>query len=79
MAINTFKTKRQKNELIDIEKIRLLCEQKQISLAELGRRIGLDKRQKISARLNNENAILGDELFLIADELNVSADDLRAV
>ena len=71
-------TKKKKNEQIDISKIRELCEQKRISLAELGRRIGLNDRQKMNARLQNDSVISADELFLIADELGVSATELRS-
>lgn len=71
-------TKKKKNEQIDISKIRGLCEQKRISLAELGRRIGLNDRQKMNARLQNDSVISADELFLIADELGVSVNELRS-
>lgn len=73
------KVKTQKNELIDLAKIRDLCEKKSLSISELGRQIGLPERQKINARLKNTNAITGDELYLIADVLGVSTDDLRLV
>jgi transcriptional regulator with XRE-family HTH domain len=70
-------TKKLKNELIDLDKIRQLCDSRHLSIAELGRRIGLNERQKMNARLQNDNVITGDELLLIAQELGVSANDLR--
>lgn len=66
-----------KNELIDLAKIRKLCETKSFSISELGRQIGLPERQQINARLQNKNVIKGDELYLIADALGVSVEDLR--
>lgn len=69
--------KKAKNELIDLSMIRRLCVEKHISLAELARRIGLDERQKMNARLNNQNSISGDELILIAEHLGVAVEDLR--
>jgi transcriptional regulator with XRE-family HTH domain len=75
--MNTTETRKRKNRLIDVSRIRELCDDKNYSIAELGRRIGLDERQKINARLQNNNTITADELFLIADELDVSVDDLR--
>ena len=66
-----------KNELVDLEKIKSLCEKRNLSFAELGRRIGLNWRDSISLRLQNRSTITADEVFLIADELGVSANDLR--
>ncbi len=71
------KIKTQKNELIDLAKIRQLCEIKSLSISELGRQIGLPERQKINARLQNKNAFSGDELYLIADALGVNVNELR--
>lgn len=75
--MNTVATKQPKNELVDVAKIKKLCEGKNISVAELGRRIGLSMRESISRRLQNAYTMTADEIFLIADELGVSADDLR--
>ncbi|MBS4027209.1 MAG: helix-turn-helix transcriptional regulator [Ignavibacteriales bacterium] len=75
--MDTVATKEPKNKLIDVAKIKRLCEERNLSFAELGRRIGLLNRDLISRRLQNSYAILGDEVFLIADQLGVSADDLR--
>lgn len=66
-----------KNAQVDLMKIKDLCEQRNLSLAELGRRIGLNWRDSISLRLQNRSTITADEVFLMADELGVSADDLR--
>jgi transcriptional regulator with XRE-family HTH domain len=76
--MSTSKGHKLKNELIDVTKIRDLCESRGLSIAELGRRVGLADRQKMNARLQNVSAITGDELLLIAAELNVSAESLRA-
>lgn len=67
----------QRNDLIDLEKIKKLCDSKGLSIAELGRRVGLPMREQIHRRLNNQYTITGDEIFLIADELGVTANDLR--
>lgn len=72
-------TKDLKNELVDVEKIKALCDQNKISIAELGRRIGLPMRESISRRLKNSYTMTADEIFLIADELGVSADELRLI
>ncbi len=68
--------KEPKNKLIDVEKIKRLCEEQNISVAELGRKIGLDSRELISRRLQNSYSITGDELILIAENLGVSVKDL---
>lgn len=73
-TVNKIQTK---NELVDLEKIKNLCEIKKISFAELGRRIGLNWRDSISLRLQNRSTISADEIFLIASELGVSVDELR--
>lgn len=73
----TVKTNEQKNELVDLEKIKKLCEQKNLSFAELGRRIGFNWRDSISLRLKNRSTITADEIFQIADALGVSTDELR--
>lgn len=75
--MKTVKTAKQKNELVDLDKIKNLCEERSLSFAELGRRIGLNWRDSISLRLQNRSTITADEVFLIADELGVPADDLR--
>lgn len=75
--MNSVVEHKSKNELINIPKIRELCEQKSLAFAELGRRIGLNDRQKMNARLHNKSQISGDELFLISDALDVPVDDLR--
>jgi transcriptional regulator with XRE-family HTH domain len=69
---------RERNKLIDVEKIKSLCEQKGIPFAEFGRRIGLPNRESISRRLLNQNTITADEVFLMADELGVPVEELRA-
>lgn len=75
--MNTVATKEQKNELVNVEKIKQLCEENNISIAELGRRIGLPMRESISRRLQNTYRMTADEIFLIADQFGVSADELR--
>lgn len=75
--MHTKKETQTKNELVDLDKIKILCEQKKMSFAELGRRIGLNWRDSISLRLQNRSTITADEIFLIAKELKVSADELR--
>jgi len=70
-------TGKPKNEKINVLKIRELCGDKGMSLAELARGIGLEDRQKINARLQKQNSFTGDELFLIADLFEVSVDSLR--
>ena len=75
--MNIVKEKEIKNEQIDLVKIKQLCKDKQISFADLGRRIGLQMRESISRRLKNQYTITADEIFLIADELGVSVEDLR--
>jgi antitoxin component HigA of HigAB toxin-antitoxin module len=52
----------EKNHVVDVEKIKSLCEIRGIPLAEFGRRIGLDSREGISRRLQNKHKITGDEL-----------------
>jgi transcriptional regulator with XRE-family HTH domain len=66
----------EKNHVVDVEKIKSLCEIRGIPLAEFGRRIGLDSREGISRRLQNKHKITGDELVLMARELGVSVEDL---
>lgn len=71
------KENKPKNELVDLDKIKSLCSEKEISFAELGRKIGLNWRDSISLRLQNKSTISADEIFLIADELGVNVDELR--
>lgn len=66
-----------KNEKVDLVKIKNLCEQNNLSFAELGRRIGLNWRDSISLRLQNRSTITADEIFSIADHLGVPVDELR--
>lgn len=73
-AVETVKPK---NELVDLDKIKKLCEQKNLSFAELGRRLGFEWRDQLSMRLKNRYTISADEIFLIADELGVPTDELR--
>lgn len=75
--MNVVATKEPKNELVNVEKIKQLCEEHNISIAELGRRIGLPMRESISRRLQNSYTMTADEIFLIADQFGISADDLR--
>ncbi len=75
--MNIAATKEPKNEQINVDKIKELCKAKNLSMAELGRKIGLPMRESISRRLKNAYTMTADEIFLIADELGVSADDLR--
>lgn len=76
--MNTVITKT-KNEYVDLKKIKELCNEKGLSIAELGRRIGLPMRDQIHRRLKNQYTLTADEVFLIADELGVSAEELRLV
>jgi transcriptional regulator with XRE-family HTH domain len=66
-----------RNELVNLDKIKDLCQKQNLSFAELGRRIGLKWRDSISLRLQNRSTMTADEVFLIADELGVSSDELR--
>lgn len=66
-----------KNNLVNLEQIKELCEQKNLSFAELGRTIGITCRDSITKRINNQYQISADELFLIADSLNVPVEELR--
>lgn len=66
-----------KNELIDTKKIRKILIDRELSAAELGRRIGLPGREAISRRLQNKYVITGDELFKISTALGVEPSDLR--
>lgn len=74
--MNTIEVKESKNKLIDVDKIKRLCKEQNISFAELGRKIGLSDRELISRRLQNSYSISGDELILIAENLNVSVKEL---
>ncbi len=67
----------EKNKLIDVQKIKRLCESRGLAFANFGRRIGLPNRESISMRLKNQYTITGDELILMADELGVSVEELR--
>lgn len=69
-------TSAEKNQVVDVSKIRSLCELRGIPFAEFGRRIGLDSREAISRRLQNKHKISGDELVLMARELGVQVEDL---
>ncbi|MBX3288412.1 MAG: helix-turn-helix transcriptional regulator [Acidobacteria bacterium] len=66
-----------KNSLIDLDKIRELCEEKGLSQAELGRRIGLTSRDLITKRLSNKYVITGDDLLKIAAVLDVPVEQLQ--
>lgn len=68
----------EKNQLIDVDKIKTLLDARGVSHAEFGRRIGLDSRELISRRLQNKYAITGDELIRMAKELGVRVEDLCA-
>ena len=67
-----------KNELIDVEKIRGLAEAKYKSLENFGRAVlGLEHRQLVYERLSKKSKITADEIFLIADDFGIKVDDLR--
>ena len=74
--MDTQTKQRERNELIDTVKIRHLAESNGLSMAELARRIGIN-RQKLHARMHQGTPITANELLQIADNLGVSADDLR--
>lgn len=69
----------EKNQLINVEKIKLLLDRRGVPHAEFGRRIGLENRESISRRLKNQYTITGDELLKMADELGVSVEELRSL
>jgi transcriptional regulator with XRE-family HTH domain len=72
-------TSEEKNRVVDVDKIRQLCEVRGIPFAEFGRRVGIDNREGISRRLQNRYKISGDELILMARELGVQVEELAAV
>ena len=65
-----------KNSLVNVERIKSLLNDRGVSYAEFGRRIGLENRESISRRLQNTYTITADELILMADELGVPVDTL---
>jgi transcriptional regulator with XRE-family HTH domain len=67
---------RAKNQIIDVDRIKQMCETRGIPLAEFGRRVGIDSRELISRRLLNKYTITGDELIRMARELGVTVEDL---
>ena len=69
--------KETKNAQINVAKIEELCAAQSLSIAELGRRIGLPHRESIHRRLDRTCTMTADELFLIADTFGLAADDLR--
>jgi len=69
-------TSENRNELIDVNRIKDLVAGTGLSKAAFGRKVGLERREAISVRLRNECTITGDELIRMARELNVPVDDL---
>lgn len=69
-------TSNAKNQLVDVGLIRQMCETRGIPFAEFGRRVGLDSREAISKRLQNQHKISGDELIRMAKELGVTVEEL---
>jgi transcriptional regulator with XRE-family HTH domain len=69
-------TSPQKNQIVDVAKIQMMCKDRGLPLAEFGRRIGIDSRETISTRLRNKTPITGDELVLMARELGVTVEEL---
>lgn len=71
---------KQKNELVDVAKIREIAEAKYKSLEMFGKKVlGLKHRQLVSERLANKSRFTADEIFTIAEDFGLSADDLRKV